>query len=168
MATSAVEFIDTYEHRVYLDRALSEAKARLVIISPWISAQVVNAGFLERLAQLLRKGVRVHIGYGLDQRPGDRPVSSADLRAEQALSNLARRYENFTLVRLGNTHSKQLLFDGTHVSGSFNWLSFQGSRGKEYRHEESTVVRIESKVDKKYADLCARLANAAADFDSGT
>ena len=132
-----------------------------MIIYPWISAQVVNTGFLERLAQLLRRQVRVHIGYGLDQRPGDRPTSNSDLRAEQALVNLSNRYENFTLVRLGNTHSKQLLFDGTHVSGSFNWLSFQGSRGKEYRHEESTVVRIPSKVDKKYADLCARLESAA-------
>lgn len=161
--TSGVEFIDTYEHRVYLDRALAETKERLIIISPWISAHVVNTGFLERLAQLLRRRVQVHIGYGLDQRPGDRAVSNADERAEQALVNLSNRYENFTLVRLGNTHSKQLLFDDTHVSGSFNWLSFQGSRGKAYRHEESTVVRIKHKVDGKYDDLIGRLGRASQD-----
>lgn len=167
ITTSAVEFIDTYEHRVYLDRALSETSKRLVIISPWIAAHVVNTGFLERLAQLLRKGVQVHIGYGLDQRPGDRAVSNADARAEQALINMAYRHDNFTLVRLGNTHSKQLLFDDTHVSGSFNWLSFQGSKGKEYRHEESTVVRIKSKVDKKYKDLCERLEAADSEAADG-
>ena len=160
ITTSAVQFIDTFEHRDYLDRALTETRHRLVIISPWITASVVNRGFQERLLQLLRKGVRVHIGYGLEQRPGDRAVSKADLAAEQALQNMANRHENFTLVKLGNTHSKQLLFDDTHVSGSFNWLSFQGTRSKQYRHEESTVVRIKRKVDAKYADLCGRLERA--------
>lgn len=152
-----VEFIDTYEHREYLQAALRTAQRRLVIVSPWIAATVVNTGFLESLGQLLRKGVRVHIGYGLEQRPGDRYVSRADERAEEALKALARRHGNFTLVKLGNTHSKQLLFDDTHVSGSFNWLSFSGDRRRTYRHEESTVVRREDLVELKYSDLCARL-----------
>lgn len=156
-----VEFIDTFEHRDYLQRALRETQRRLVIISPWIAASVVNTGFLESLGQLLRKGIRVHIGYGLEQRPGDRFVSEADQRAEKKLMALARRHEqNFTLVKLGNTHSKQLLFDDTHISGSFNWLSFAGSRNRTYRHEESTVVRRSDLVEAKYVDLCRRLDEA--------
>lgn len=163
VTTSAVQFIDTFEHREYLRQALQETRERLVIISPWIAASVVTPGFLEQLGQLVRRGVRVHIGYGLEQRPGERFVSDADLKAESALRKMAERYDNFTFVKLGNTHSKQLLFDDVHISGSYNWLSFQGSRKKEYRHEESTVVRIKSKVDKKYADLCARLEARADD-----
>jgi len=158
-----VQFIDTFEHREYLDRALSETQHRLVIISPWITSNVVNRGFQERLLQLLRRGVHVHIGYGLEQRPGDRKVSRADLAAESALVKMSERWEDFVLVKLGNTHSKQLLFDDTHVSGSFNWLSFQGNRSREYRHEESTVVRIKRKVDAKYEDLCERLERTLAD-----
>lgn len=157
LTTSAVQFIDTFEHREYLRQALQDTQSRLVIISPWIAANVVTQGFLEQLGQLIRRGVRVHIGYGLEQRPGDRPVSKADVAAERALQNMAAHHANFTFVKLGNTHSKQLLFDDVHISGSYNWLSFQGSRSKQYRHEESTVVRIKSKVDKKYADLCSRL-----------
>ena len=156
-------FIDTFEHREYLHRALRSTKRRLVIISPWITAKVVNAGFLEQLAQLLRKGVKVHIGYGLEQRPGERPVTKADEKAEAALEALARRYKNFTFTKLGNTHSKQLLFDGTHVCGSFNWLSFQGDQRREYRHEESTVVRRPDLVDEKYADLCRRVEQGLPD-----
>lgn len=155
--TTAVQFIDTFEHREYLRQALQETQERLVIISPWIAASVVTQGFLEQLGQLVRRGVRVHIGYGLDQRPGERLVSDADMRAEGALRRMADRHDNFTLVRLGNTHSKQLLFDDVHISGSYNWLSFQGNQRREYRHEESTVVRIKAKVDMKYVDLCSRL-----------
>ncbi len=158
--TSQVEFIDTYEHQPYLRRALTETKERLVIFSPWISAQVVNKGFLEQLRQLIQRGVRVHIGYGLNQRPGDRRVSFEDEKAEEKLQKMAERFPNFTLVNLGNTHSKQLLFDDVHISGSFNWLSFQGSRHKEYRHEESTVIRKSRIVDAKYIDLCARIDGA--------
>ncbi len=157
LRTSQVEFIDTYEHQPYLRRALTETKERLVIFSPWISAQVVNKGFLEQLRQLLQRGVRVHIGYGLNQRPGDRKVSFEDEKAEEKLKKMADRFSNFTLANLGNTHSKQLLFDDVHISGSFNWLSFQGSRFKEYRHEESTVIRKSRIVDAKYIDLCARI-----------
>jgi hypothetical protein len=157
LTTSAVQFIDTFEHREYLRQALQETKERLVIISPWIAASVVTSGFLEQLGQLVNRGVCVHIGYGLEQRPGERFVSDADMKAESALRRMADRHDNFSFVKLGNTHSKQLLFDDVHISGSYNWLSFQGSRKKEYRHEESTVVRIKSKVDKKYGDLCARL-----------
>lgn len=158
-----VEFIDTFEHREYLQQALRSTKRRLVIISPWITAKVVNRGFLEQLAQLLRKGVDVHIGYGLEQRPGERPVTKADEKAEAALEALARRHTNFTFTKLGNTHSKQLLFDGTHVCGSFNWLSFLGDRRREYRHEESTVVRRPDLVDAKYADLCHRIEKGLPD-----
>ncbi len=159
--TSQVEFIDTFEHQLYLTRALTETKERLVIFSPWISAQVVNKGFLEQLRQLLQRGVRVHIGYGLNQRPGDRKTSFEDEKAEEHLKKMAERFSNFTFVRLGNTHSKQLLFDETHISGSFNWLSFQGSRHKQYRHEESTVIRKKRIVDAKYIDLCGRIEGAA-------
>ena len=155
-----VEFIDTFEHREYLQRALRSASRRLVIISPWITASVVNTGFLESLGQLLRKGVRVHIGYGLEERPDDRPKSKADKNAEEALQALSQRFGNFTFVKLGNTHSKQLLFDDTHVCGSFNWLSFVGDRRRTYRHEESTVVRRQDLVYQKYADLCERLDRA--------
>jgi len=157
VTTSAIQFIDTYEHREYLNLALTKTANRLVIMSPWIAASVVNQGFLEQLSQLLRRKVRVHIGYGLEQRPGERFTSKADEAAEEALRKMSNRYDNFVFTKLGNTHSKQLLFDDTHISGSFNWLSFQGAKHKQYRHEESTVVRIKSKVDAKYLDLCKRI-----------
>jgi hypothetical protein len=160
VSTTQVEFIDTFEHQPYFQRALTQTSNRLVIVSPWISAQVVNKEFLDQLRQLLRRGVRIHIGYGLQQRPGDRFVSKADERAEELLRAMSRQFQNLTFVNLGNTHSKQLLFDDTHISGSFNWLSFQGNRRKEYRHEESTVVRKKRVVDAKYRDLCLRIEEA--------
>lgn len=157
---ATIEFIDTFEHRPLLNESLRSASRRLVIISPWIAANVVNTGFLEQLSQLLRRGVKVHIGYGLQERPGDRPVNDRDKRAEDKLIALDRRYSNFILVKLGNTHSKQLLFDDTHVCGSFNWLSFMGDSRRTYRHEESTIVRRPDLVERKYEELCLRLEQA--------
>lgn len=156
-ATRDVEYIDTFEHQEYLKSALTSSTSRLVIVSPWIAAKVVNQIFLDQLETLLRKGVRVHIGYGLRQRPGDRAKLKSDEVAEEKLKALASRFKTFVLKDLGNTHSKQLLFDDTHISGSFNWLSFQGNKNMEYRHEESTVIRKKTIVDAKYIDLCARI-----------
>lgn len=161
VATSEIEAIDTPEHRTHLDAALASAQERLLIISPWIAAAVVNSGFLEKLNQLIHRGVRVHIGYGINQRPGDRPVSDADRNAEASLRKMSERHANFTFVRLGNTHSKQLIYDDVHICGSFNWLSFQGSNHRAYRHEESLVIRRKRNVDQQYDRLLARLESAS-------
>jgi len=161
VATSEIEAIDTPEHRTHLEAALTSTEQRLLIISPWIAAAVVNSGFLERLNQLIHRGVTVHIGYGINQRPGDRQVSDADRNAEASLRRMSDRHDNFTLVRLGNTHSKQLIYDDVHICGSFNWLSFQGSSHRTYRHEESLVVRRKRNVDQQYNRLLARLDAAS-------
>ncbi len=91
-----------------LNDALSTAKARLLIIAPWVKKSVVNTDFLARLEQRLRAGVEVTIahGYGDDD-------SGSDEQALRRLGNLASRFSRFTFVRVRNTHAKILIYDET-------------------------------------------------------
>ena len=59
-----------YEHPRLLEKALNGSQDRLMIISPWIRAQVVNQDFLRKLKDTLKRGVKVYIGYGIaEKRP---------------------------------------------------------------------------------------------------
>ncbi len=151
-----VRFIKVFEHPELLRKALAEAKNRLLIISPWLSPVVVNRDFLSKLEAVLRRGVHVYIGHGIEQQ-NDRRNKEADASAKTALDRLASRYENFHFKHFGDTHAKVLAWDSScAVLTSFNWLSFKGDRNRGYRDEQGTVVTIASKVDEKFAEELER------------
>lgn len=144
-ATSLVRSVSVFEHADLLAQALTTAKRRLLIISPWIRGAVVNTEFISKLEQRLRADVDVTIAHGI----GDDDTGS-DERALRKLKNLADRYDNFEFARLSNTHAKILIFDDIWVSTSFNWLSFRGDPDRTYRMEEGTLVAIPAKVQQQY------------------
>lgn len=144
-ATSLVRSVSVFEHADLLAQALTTAKRRLLIISPWIRGAVVNTEFISKLEQRLRANVDVTIAHGI----GDDDAGS-DERALRKLKNLADRYDKFEFARLSNTHAKILIFDDIWVSTSFNWLSFRGDPDRTYRMEEGTLVAIPAKVQQQY------------------
>src|SRR5207249_1014792 len=120
LAKLPVRSLSVYEHPPILQKALTEAKERLMIISPWIRSSVVNKDFVTKLEALLQSQVDVYVGYGI----GDGRV---DPGAVAKLKRLSERYKNFRFKDFGNTHAKLLLCDREFVClGSFNWLSFRG------------------------------------------
>ena len=143
--TALVRGISVYEHADLLQEALSTARQRLLIISPWVKKSVVTTDFLALLEQRLRRDVEATIAHGI----GDDEQS--DEYALSRLTRLARRYPKFSFVRLKNTHAKILIYDGTWISTSFNWLSFRGDANRTYRMEEGTLVTIPTRVSKEYA-----------------
>lgn len=144
---SLVDRIEMYEHADLLDEALRTARTRLLILSPWIQGSVVNTHFLSLLENRLRSKVTVHIAYGYAGPKGQ----SDDEDAIRRLVNLETRFAGrFSLVRLRNSHAKVLIFDQVLVTTSFNWLSFRGSRTREYRIEEGLRVRIPAVVNESY------------------
>ena len=81
-------------------------------------AKVVNRLFINRLKDLLGRGVNVIIGYGLGE---DRGCSDRDQNAIDELKLLANSYSNMKFIRLGNTHAKVLIQDSDFaVVTSFN------------------------------------------------
>ena len=150
----AVRPLAVYEHPRLLRNAISTARERLVIISPWVTPAVVDRELLQRLDQTLGRGIRVYIGYGLGEDSKGREENNA---AIEGLERLERQHDGFTLKRFGDTHAKVLIKDREFfVTTSFNWLSFRGDSNRTFREEYGTFVGIEEKVEEFFATIVAR------------
>ncbi len=144
-----------HEHPPFLKKALLSAKRRLVIVSPWIRDSVIDWPFIASLEALLKSGVEVYIGYGIEKADGNGKRNAAkdkpDItpRAETDLRQLADRYKNFHFVHVGNTHRKSLVCDDQFaVVTSFNWLSYKGDSQGSPRDERGIVFRKKHHVER--------------------
>ena len=148
-----------HEHPPFLKKALLSAKRRLMIVSPWIRDSVIDWPFIASLEALLKAGVEVYIGYGIEKADGNGKRNAAkekpDItpRAEADLRHLADRYKNFHFVHVGNTHRKSLVCDDQFaVVTSFNWLSYKGDSQGSPRDERGIVFRKKHHVERLAAE----------------
>lgn len=123
------------DHEHQLDKALDSAHHRLIILSGWVRASVVNRHRETHLENALRRGVNVTIGYGWQgHEPSER--SHSEREGERRLTHLKQRAIKFgggqlEIVDFSN-HAKLLLVDQEYaVCGSHNWLSNSGTRNTE-------------------------------------
>lgn len=150
-----VRSLEVYEHPPLLNDALENSLERLLIVSPWIRAGVVDKNFLRRLRGALDRGVEVSIGYGSGNDSG---ALERDNDAEQALVQLAGERPNLRVVKLGDTHAKVLVLDRRYVVvTSFNWLSFRGDPDKPFRDERGMLVTVPEEIDRLFESFEARL-----------
>jgi hypothetical protein len=148
-----VRNIYVYDHPPLLQDALKNSNERLLIISPWITAQVVDSDFLKDLEQLLRKGLSVYVGHGITPNTTKNPHPN-DVAAKGKLEALSRRFSNFQFIRLGNTHAKVLIKDHDFAAvGSFNWLSFKGDPSRTFRDEQGILLQRKDLVDQKFDEV---------------
>ncbi|MBE9222611.1 hypothetical protein IQ215_07860 [Cyanobacterium stanieri LEGE 03274] len=158
ISSTPIRFLKTYDHRPLLEEALKDSKERLLIISPWIRANASNSWLIDSLEKLLKRGVKVFIGYGFgDESEENR--RDYDIEAENKIKKLAKRYQdNFVFKRLGDTHSKILVSDQKFaIVGSFNWLSFKGDPNRTFRDERSILVSYPQKIDELFDNEIKRL-----------
>jgi hypothetical protein len=147
------------DHPPLLDEGLRTAKSRLMIISPWIKRKIVDHAFVQKLEKLLSNGVKVYIGYGINEQPTAN-ASFQDAAAVDELKKLSDKYEAFVFKRLGNTHAKVLIKDSDFAAiTSFNWLSFKGDPHRTFRDEQGTLLQVPELVDSKFRDLEPRFAS---------
>ena len=141
--TRISEVIHTYQIREYLLKALKEAKNRLMIISPWIKANVVNKEFLSTLEATLRRKVKVHIIYGIKGSN-----SQNDDKSIKQLDNLKVNYKNLEFDKTKNTHRKQIICDDRFaIVTSFNFLSFRADPNLTYRDELGVILRDKQTIE---------------------
>ena len=152
-----ISYLEVYDHPEILKQAIQDSQKRLMIISPWIRANVVKKQFIEQLEKLLKRDVQLLIGYGLGKDEDDKKYPS-DSQAEKNLQKLANQYkDNFILKRLGNTHAKILISDAKFaVVTSFNWLSFKGDPDRTFRDERGTLVSDPQKIDELFDSYRSR------------
>lgn len=142
-----VKFLWTPEIRQKFHEALDTAQERLLILSGFISSEVVNQDFERAIEKLLSRGVRIWIGYGFDkgQRRGeDQRNRNTWTDAEAVFRNMHKKYPELMTYRdVGRSHEKRLICDNRFTfGGSFNLLSFSGEvRGRQkLRHEGADLI----------------------------
>jgi hypothetical protein len=150
----SVRSVPVYEHRTYLKQALTEARERLVLVSPWIRYEVVDDNFVDELRRVLERGVELWIGYGMskDAKTPDRKKVNfdQDLVALGKLKALVDEFPDlFRLTRFGDTHAKVLICDRRFaIVTSFNWLSFRGDGDLAFRDERGFYVAVPRAIDQ--------------------
>lgn len=147
----ALQRLTVLDHQPLLRDAIENAKQRVMIFSPWVTSLVVDRPTIAALRKMLDRGVKLHIGYGLDDdRKPPKPIP-------EELQKLADDYPAFELRRFGDTHEKVLIKDDEFVVlTSFNWLSFRGDADRRLRRELGIKVSDPAYVEKEYALLEAR------------
>lgn len=155
-ASPTLKNIRCHEHPPLLEDALLNSRERLMIISPWIRHQVVTDRFVRNLESLLRRGVQVHIGYGLVDEDGRDKAGAKPAISEKAnrdLKGLEKKFKNFTFAFIGNTHRKVLVSDTRYaVTTSFNWLSFKGDPREKPRDEAGIYIAKTDYIESTYTD----------------
>lgn len=155
IAEAPLDWLEVYDHRPKLEQALKDSQERLLIISPWITSASVTREFIRQFEQLLRRKVKVYIGYGFGETKPDK--NSWDKQAQKAIQDLTQKYPNFKLKRLGDTHAKILISDRKFaISTSFNWLSFRGDRSRTFRDERGTIVYDAQKINELFDSYMTR------------
>ena len=155
VSTDALESLSVLEHPAVLWDALETARERVMIVTPWITSQVVDRRAIEIIRKLLERNCRLFVGYGIDEKRPSKPIPPE-------LAELARRFPNFQLRDFGDTHEKILIKDDQYVViGSFNWLSFKGDPKRRLRRERSLKVNDAVYVEKEFAPVEARFRRAA-------
>ena len=138
-------FLDKEDLLANFHLALIDAKKELDIQSPWMTPKVVDDLFVDKLTRLLSKGVIVKIAYGIDDNKNTIHKNSITDDIVVYLQSRLKKYPNFK-IKKGNSHSKMLICDNKFlISGSYNWLSYDG---KTDREEGGTVITDKNEIER--------------------
>lgn len=150
--------LTTYEHRPILEQALKEAKNRIIIVSPWIKGDAMDADLINGIESALQKKVNVHIGYGISQEKNT--YENWSMRKLRHLQS--KPYGKYLNIHfLGNTHEKVLICDEQFaVVTSFNWMSFKGSPDRGFRQETGILSRQPDIIQQLLDDVNKRFSEA--------
>lgn len=152
----AIQRLAVLDHRPLFADAIQHAKHRVMIFSPWITPLVMDRPTIAQIRKLLERGVKLHIGYGLDEE------GKAQKAIPEGLQKLASEFSNFELRRFGDTHEKVLIKDDEFVVyTSFNWLSFRGDADRRMRRELGVKISHPAFVEREYSLLESRFRSKA-------
>lgn len=123
---------------------LACAKREIFIVSPWVSEKVTEQ-VLPILKDAVNRGVKIYIIYGIHS------YNSKDIRNEtskQQIQRYQRELGNYLTVEESNTHAKVCICDDYYLTGSYNFLSYDGDTWGElcsYGQSEKKVQALKQK-----------------------
>lgn len=129
---SAFEVVDGREHWKELKHAITSARNEVVILSGWISSNVLDRDLLQLIERRIRDGVTFFFGYGWRNSKGEHAGFESTDSAIQALKRLTLKHPENIFIHSFPNHEKLLIKDRDYViCGSNNWLSNRGFRNSE-------------------------------------
>ena len=141
--------------------SLKRAKRSVLIVSPWMTEQVIDDSFLKILRDLAKQGILVLIGWGIarDIRAEEHPPSKELLDSLQSIQT-PDGVPAVGVWWLGNHHIKEVVVDQSiYMMGSHNWLSYRGDR---VPRGESVFYVTTPEMIKNALDYLEPLFNQAA------
>lgn len=144
-------------------QALKDSQIELDIISPWVNAHTVNEHIRYLMENLLKKGVKIRIIYGIGS---DNSLygydDSRSKRSDDVVNELRKQFKKYVklfVARRDNTHEKVLICDNSYyIIGSYNFLSFDGDYSRE------SNIRKESAFQCFNTDIIRKLRHKKFNF----
>lgn len=142
-----VKYLWTPEIKDKLWEAINTVEKKLLILSGWISSEVLNEKMAGALRNALSRGVKIWIGYGFDKdsrRGKEQREQPRWKEAEATLLGMKKDFpDQMVFLDIGYIHDKRLICDDRFTfGGSFNLLSFTGESwgNKRLRHESVDLI----------------------------
>lgn len=144
------EIISGERHKDELDNAFNEAHKELYIVSGFLSSNVVNRNFIEKLERALKRGVNIYLIFSDEESHKSNDwIKSRYEEALETLRNLKKKCPNLYLVSK-STHQKGIIVDRKYaIIGSFNFLSNKSA----YRKETSLKTCDQKDIEKFRKDI---------------
>jgi len=145
--------ISTYSHPIVLEKTLKEASSEILINSPWITQQIIDASFKADLEKALKRQVHVTIIYGFGGTQSGK--SDIEQKTEKYFRQLKKQYKEYFFIKetQGN-HAKVIICDDQFmVVTSFNWLSFKGDKSRPFRMECGMINKNQAEIAKMRQEL---------------
>lgn len=154
------------EHDDCIKELLESVRARIDLVSPWISFERLNeTGLLAALKSAAERGVAITIyaDHRFNTANGDQPDTRKTARFEQCCEALAEG--GMTVKVVNQVHSKLIMADDSFMcAGSYNWAS--AAREGKYRNMETSMLysgdlmeelnlqrdALEARVRKRYPE----------------
>jgi len=134
-----------YDCPPLFEEALACAKNRLVIVSPKVTAKVLNRELLKRLQELLTSGVMIFMTIG----PESEERGIKDKAAIQNLIDMARANSRLFVTRKPGITQSILGVDKLFVAmTSFEWLGHTGDHNRGFSRRQGIIVRDPDRISR--------------------
>jgi hypothetical protein len=150
-----LEVVPCFELPDLLTAAIDNPRKRLLIVSPRLTSQIVDAEFLGALRRRLVEGCEVFIGVG--PQPENPNVAELERSVWRRLSELFEAFANFRLQRFPRPGPAILATDRDQaILTRLNWLGHDGDPDRNYVDERGALISDSKLIDELFVGQIAR------------
>lgn len=148
---TSIDIIRGAAIRQRFDNSFKDTRQKMLMVSPWISENVVDREMFKTFESFASKNKTLYISWGIAKDPSKETRRPSDHLLNR-ISNI--KHEDGTraiFIRwFGNQHNKEIVIDNqVLLLGSYNWLSYRGDY--DLRQESVLEVNDPSIINKTTA-----------------